>query len=57
MPPSEERLVVPYAGSGSEMIAAAQAGWEEVLGIELEQDYIEITQRRIGYWLGKAVSA
>ena len=57
MPPSEERLVVPYAGSGSEMIAAAQAGWEEVLGIELDQDYIEIAQRRIGYWLGKAVSA
>ena len=43
LPPEREsarRLLVPYCGTGSEMIGAMQAGWDEVLGIELSPDYI-----------------
>lgn len=42
----ERRLLVPFAGSGSEMIGAIQAGWEIVTGIEMEKNYIEIAQAR-----------
>ena len=35
------RLLVPFSGSGSEMIGALLAGWEQVQGVEIEQEYIE----------------
>ncbi len=38
---------MPYSGAGSEIIGALQAGWDEVLGIEGEADYIEIAKSRI----------
>lgn len=41
------RLLVPYAGSGSEMVGAIQAGWRNVTGIEWEGEYVEIAERRI----------
>lgn len=50
LPPSRgepRRLVVPFSGSGSEIIGALQAGWDEVDGIELEAAYIEIARDRI----------
>jgi len=40
----------PCQGSGSEMIGAMQAGWEEVVGIEQDSEYCEIARRRIEYW-------
>lgn len=43
-------LLVPYAGAGSEMIGALQAGWPVVFGIEAENDYVEIAQARIAAW-------
>ena len=46
-PPSPKRLLVPFSGSGSEMIAAMDAGWEFVTGVEKEEEYIEITERRM----------
>ncbi len=49
LPPKREsprRLIVPYSGSGSEMIAALQAGWDEVVGIEGDGKYIEIAHAR-----------
>ena len=39
------RLFVPFAGSGSEMIAALRAGWDEVVGIELE--YASLCRERL----------
>jgi site-specific DNA-methyltransferase (adenine-specific) len=53
LPPerSEPRkLLVPYCGSGSEMIGAMLAGWDEVLGIERERKYIDIAKARIKQW-------
>lgn len=46
----EAKLLVPYSGSGSEMVGAVLAGWENVDGIEMGEDYIEIAKRRVAYW-------
>lgn len=50
-PASEDtRLLVPFSGSGSEIIGGLQAGWGEVRGIELESKYITIAKARIQHW-------
>jgi DNA modification methylase len=50
-PPTGGRLLVPFSGSGSEIIGALQAGWEYVEGVELTEEYIPIAEARIKYWL------
>ena len=53
LPPERDtprKLIVPYSGSGSEMVGAMMVGWDEVLGIELDPEYVEIAQRRIAHW-------
>ena len=50
-PPTGGRLLVPFSGSGSEMIGALQAGWEYVEGVELTEEYIPIAEARIKYWM------
>ena len=50
LPPKREtprRILVPFSGSGSEIIGCLQAGWDEVVGIEREVEYIEIAKARI----------
>ena len=47
MPPSGGRLLVPFCGSGSEMIGAILAGWTDVTGIEREAEYVEIARARV----------
>lgn len=44
------RLLVPFAGSGSEMIGALLAGWDVVTGIEREAEYVELARARVGWW-------
>lgn len=44
------RMLVPFAGSGSEMIGARQAGWERVVGIELLPEHVDIAKQRLTYW-------
>ncbi len=44
------RLLIPFAGTGSEAIGGMLAGWEEVTGVELEADHIAIAHARISYW-------
>lgn len=46
------RLLVPFSGSGSEIIGALQAGWEQVYGIEMNPEYCSIAERRIAACLG-----
>lgn len=56
LPPVEyapRRIMVPFAGSGSEMIGAMLAGWEDVVGIERESEYAEIARKRIAHWKSK----
>ena len=47
---SPRRIFVPFAGTGSEIIGAYQAGWECVIGVEKEAEYVEIAKARIAYW-------
>lgn len=46
------RLLVPFSGSGSEVIAARQAGWAEVVGVEMDGNYCEIAEARVRGNLG-----
>lgn len=54
LPPMEyapRRILVPFAWVGSEMIGAGLAGWEEIVGIEMEAEYAELAEKRLDYWL------
>ncbi len=53
LPPPRDtprRILVPFAGSGSEMIGAMLAGWDEVVGIEKEAEYVTIANARLAWW-------
>lgn len=53
LPPPEyapRRIFIPFAGVGSEQIGAVLAGWEEVEGVELTEEYIPINRARLEYW-------
>lgn len=52
LPPKgyKRRLLVPFSGSGSEMIGARKAGWDRVIGIELLPEHIALAKRRLKYW-------
>lgn len=47
LPPRPMRILVPFCGSGSEMLGAMLAGWPEVVGIELDEKNCEIARWRI----------
>ena len=50
LPPKRDaprRLLVPFAGTGSEMIGAKEAGWDEVVGVEISPEYCEIATARL----------
>ena len=46
------RLLVPFAGVGSEIIGAKQAGWEEVVGVELHEEYVKVALPRLAAHIG-----
>lgn len=56
-PPGEyapRRLLIPFLGSGSEMAAAVISGcWEEIVGVEINQDYCDIAESRVEFWLNR----
>lgn len=41
------RLLVPFSGSGSEMIGGLRAGWEHVTGVEMDRHFCEVAVRRL----------
>lgn len=45
------RILVPFSGAGSEAIGAALAGWDEVVGIEIDPEYVKIAEARAKHWL------
>lgn len=50
LPPDDykpRRLLNPFSGSGSEIIGALQAGWDEVIGVELEEKYCQMAEERL----------
>jgi len=46
------RILVPFAGVGSECIGAALAGWEQIVGIEQSAQYCAIARWRFDWWNG-----
>ncbi len=55
LPPSSvpgRRILVPFSGSGSEMIGCLGAGWDEVVGVELDAAYCDIARARIKHHIG-----
>lgn len=46
-PVGKRQMLVPFSGSGSEIIGALRAGWNEVLGIERDPEYVELSKLRI----------
>nr|MBC8445852.1 site-specific DNA-methyltransferase [Chloroflexota bacterium] len=46
-------ILIPFCGSGSEVIGAIKAGWRHWLGIEISEEYAEIARARIAYWQGQ----
>ncbi len=41
------RLLVPYAGVGSEIVGAQRAGWAEIVGIEQSPEYVHEAMARV----------
>lgn len=48
---SPRKLFVPFAGTGSEIIGATQAGWDLVEGVEVEEEIYETAVKRIEYYV------
>lgn len=44
------RILVPFSGSGSEMIGARLAGWEDIIGFEQSDEYADIAEARLAWW-------
>jgi site-specific DNA-methyltransferase (adenine-specific) len=51
------RLIVPFCGSGSEVIGGINAGWEEITAIDCEAEYIPIAEARTEYWMKRHLDA
>jgi site-specific DNA-methyltransferase (adenine-specific) len=54
LPPASvgtRRIIVPFSGSGSEIIGCLMAGWDEVLGVELTPEYNVIAKYRCDHTL------
>jgi len=53
LPPASvapRRLLVPFSGSGSEIIGAVEAGWDQIVGVEQDADYCRIAEKRLRAW-------
>lgn len=48
--PNEQKIIYPFAGSGSEIIGGIKAGFKNWCGCELSQEYVDIANARIKYW-------
>lgn len=67
LPPAQKgrirRILVPFSGTGSEMIGAMLAGWDEVIGIEngggdlkVSDYHCQVANLRLKYWCEKCES-
>jgi hypothetical protein len=44
------RLLSPFCGTGSEMIGATLAGWDEIVGIEQDPATVALATQRLRWW-------
>jgi len=49
-PGYDSRMLVPFAGVGSEVIGAMLAGWDHIQGVELMPLHVKIAEVRSKYW-------
>ena len=50
-PIKNARLLIPFSGSGSEILGAMlSGGWTDITGIEQSAEYIDIARARIAWW-------
>jgi len=57
LPPERDtprRLLVPFAGSGSEMLGALEAGWDAVDGVEKDPAHCDVARARIAHYQAQA---
>lgn len=57
LPPAgigERRIYNPFSGTGSEMVGAGKAGWDVIIGNELEKESWKTSEKRLSYWLGES---
>lgn len=45
--PTPRRLLVPFSGSGSEMLGGLLAGWDHVTGVEWDRHFCDVAVRRL----------
>lgn len=60
LPPPQDkprRILIPFAGTGSEATGALLAGWDEVVMVEMDEKSTEIARYRIDHWLEMAQQA
>lgn len=43
-------LLVPYAGTGSEVIAALLAGWRRIVAVEMSEQWVKVAHARVAWW-------
>lgn len=48
--PNHTRIYIPFSGSGSEVIAAIQVGYDEVYACEINEEYCNLAEARVNYW-------
>lgn len=55
LPPPEytpRRILIPFSGTGSEAIGALLAGWDEIVLVDMVQDYCDMAEARLSWWSG-----
>lgn len=50
LPPAGGKLLNAFSGTSSEAIGAHFAGWNEIVCIEKEAEYVKIAEARVKYW-------
>ena len=48
--PNDQVIVYPFAGSGSEIIGGLKANFQNWYACEINQDYVDIANARIGHY-------
>jgi DNA modification methylase len=49
-PIDDSSILIPFSGSGSEIIGAMFAGWNVINAIEIDENYCNIAKHRVDYW-------
>lgn len=51
---SPRSILVPFCGTGSEMIGAGLSGWDCVVGVEGESEYATLANARLKHWIERS---